>query len=220
MCVLTFEKKNVFALSTDISSPKWPSVSVAPSPARPEVNLGCFCPLQVGKWRRPVLFSTLGHRWSSSSVHRRAQESTLVKKSVRRVKCASQGCYCQLHVRNRGGAKLSPFPSTTLLCTQLARVGMWCLLLRVQSTVVQEKNEKILLSYFLLGWEKGWESHLRIFLKTITWRVLFWMITFRTLQEFCLVKNWGRVWNEVEWVWKWMSRLIYLHSILFNLATK
>ena len=155
MCVLTFEKKNVFALSTDISSPKWPSVSVAPSPARPEVNLGCFCPLQVGKWRRPVLFSTLGHRWSSSSsVHRRAQESTLVKKSVRRVKCASQGCYCQLHVRNRGGAKLSPFPSTTLLCTQLARVGMWCLLLRVQSTVVQEKNEKNSAELFLVRLRK------------------------------------------------------------------
>ena len=148
------KKKTVFALSTDISSPKWPSVSVAPSPARPEVNLGCFCPLQVGKWRRPVLFSTLGHRWSSSSVHRRAQESTLVKKSVRRVKCASQGCYCQLHVRNRGGAKLSPFPSTTLLCTQLARVGMWCLLLRVQSTVVQEKMKKIA-RLFLVSWEKG-----------------------------------------------------------------
>ena len=154
------EKKNVFALSTDISSPKWPSVSVAPSPARPEVNLGCFCPLQVGKWRRPVLFSTLGHNSSpssnnSSSVHRTQQRTVhrraLVKKSVRRVKCASQGCYCQLHVRNRGGAKLSPFPSTTLLCTQLARVGMWCLLLRVQSTVVQEKNEKNSAELFLVS---------------------------------------------------------------------
>ena len=165
MCVLTFGKKRFFALSTDISSPKWPSVSVAPSPARPEVNLGCFCPLQVGKWRRPVLFSTLGHRWSSnSSVHRRAQESTLVKKSVRRVKCASQGCYCQLHVRNRGGAKLSPFPSTTLLCTQLARVGMWCLL-RVQSTVVQEKNEKNCwgISCF---WKKGEKAICESFLRT------------------------------------------------------
>ena len=197
MCFDIWKKKNVFALSTDFSSPKWPSVSVAPSPARPEVNLGCFCPLQVGKWRRPVLFSTLGHRWSSSSVHRRAQESTLVKKSVRRVKCASQGCYCQLHVRNRGGAKLSPFPSTTLLCTQLARVGMWCLLLRVQSTVVQEKNEKILLSYFLLV-EKRVRTEKAIC--EFFWRVMFWMITFRTLLGFLLHidEKWGEAWNEIE----------------------
>ena len=43
---------------------------------RPSVHLGCFCPLQVGKWRRPVLFSTLGH----SSVHRRGAQESFGKK--------------------------------------------------------------------------------------------------------------------------------------------
>ena len=204
------KKKNVFALSTDISSPKWPSVSVAPSPARPEVNLGCFCPLQVGKWRRPVLFSTLGHRWSSSSVHRRAQESTLVKKSVRRVKCASQGCYCQLHVRNRGGAKLSPFPSTTLLCTQLARVGMWCLLLRVQSTVVQEKNEKNSAELFLVSWEKGEKAICEFFWRPLLEEICFGWLLFAHYRVFAWLRIEAKFEMRLSGYENWRDCYIYI----------
>ena len=99
----TNNKKKISPLS-QLSSPAKAVYSAPPqfeSYVGPRLDLGCFCPLQVGKWRRPVLFSTLGHNSSpssnnSSSVHRTQQRTVhrraLVKKSVRRVKCASQGC--------------------------------------------------------------------------------------------------------------------------------
>ena len=57
---------------------------------------------------------------------------------------------CQLHVRIGEEQSSLPFP----LCTQLARVGMWCLLLRV-TTVVAQCTIFSLLRVVLIGGGMG-----------------------------------------------------------------
>ena len=60
---------------------------------------------------------------------------------------------CQLHVRIGEEQSSLPFP----LCTQLARVGMWCLLLRVTTVVAQCIIFPLLIVAYLLvvEWASG-----------------------------------------------------------------
>ena len=110
---------------------------------------------------------------------------------------------CQLHVRIGEEQSSLPFP----LCTQLARVGMWCLL-RV-ATVVRSGN-----LFF-----KGWEST-----NSIHERFNFGLYNFFTE----LWKHWNvEVWNVVRDFKKWCiyecyhrcpKRLLFRNCLINSLS--
>ena len=74
---------------------------------------------------------------------------------------------CQLHVRIGEEQSSLPFP----LCTQLARVGMWCLLLRVTTVVARYTIFSLLIVVLTYWWWNGHPGKMRLMLGLFCWSV-------------------------------------------------